>query len=288
MLGGYVEYVRRMHPGAPIPAVHRTDALLDQSRHLREQIGDEKFIAGLPGGGEDDEWGEDRFWTGDLLDAAFAATYDDELRRRLVSDLLGSWQRGFFSNALEDAEGFVSLDRGLTEISRHARELRYDGLILFLDELILWLANSIGDQQFRHGRRPPATLPPRGQRESPGRAEVQRGAAEATRRGDARCAIGGPAARSLGAGRASTLRVRLTACRARRSTLKPPPQRRPLGQPRRYSNVSCSPSVGAARAAGGPPMGGWRASLDLLPRSPYRSAAARTRAASSRWWSGPR
>jgi hypothetical protein len=148
VLGGYVEYVRRLHPEAQIPAVHRTDALLDQSRHLRDQIGDERFIAGLPGGEADDEWGEDRFWTTERLDVAFTAGYEDELRRRLVSDLLSTWQRGFFSNALEDAEGFVSLDRGLTEISRHAKELRYDGLILFLDELILWLANSIGDQQF--------------------------------------------------------------------------------------------------------------------------------------------
>lgn len=148
VLGGYVEHVRKLHPEAPIPAVHRTDALLEQSAHLRGQIGDAQFLAGLPGGGEDDEWGDEPFWTSEQLDAAFAAGHDDPLRRRLVSDLLSSWQRGFFRNALEDAEGFVSLDRGLTEISRHAKELRYDGLVLFLDELILWLANSIGDQQF--------------------------------------------------------------------------------------------------------------------------------------------
>ncbi len=30
----------------------------------------------------------------------------------------------------------------------HAKQLGYDALILFLDELILWLANSIGDQRF--------------------------------------------------------------------------------------------------------------------------------------------
>src|SRR5690606_2598271 len=57
VLGGYVEHIRRLHPEAPIPAVHRTDALLAQARHLREQIGDEQFIRGLPGGGPDDEWG---------------------------------------------------------------------------------------------------------------------------------------------------------------------------------------------------------------------------------------
>jgi hypothetical protein len=147
VLGGYVEYVRARHPQAPIPAVHRTDALLEQSRHLRERIGDDQFISGLPGGDED-EWGDQHSWTSALLDAAFAGSHTDELRRKLVSDLLSSWQRGFFRDALEDAEGFISLDRGLTEISGHAKDLGYDGLVLFLDELILWLANSIGDQQF--------------------------------------------------------------------------------------------------------------------------------------------
>ena len=146
VLGGYVDRVRTLHPDAPIPAVHRTDSLLEQAASLRGKIGDEQFIAGLPGG--EDEWGEIEAWTSERLDAAFAGAYSDELRRKLVNDLLTSWNKGFFSNAREDAEAFVSLDRGLTEISRHAKELGYHGLILFLDELILWLANSIGDQQF--------------------------------------------------------------------------------------------------------------------------------------------
>ncbi len=148
VLGGYVEHLRALHPEAEIPAVHRTDALLDQSRHLRAQIGDEAFIAGLPG--EEDEWGDDAVssWSPAALDAAFAAAPDDDARRKLVSDLLSTWQKGFFRNALEDAEGFVALDRGLTEIARHAQSLGYDALVLFLDELILWLANSIGDQRF--------------------------------------------------------------------------------------------------------------------------------------------
>ncbi|MEV4490691.1 hypothetical protein AB0K04_11315 [Micromonospora coxensis] len=149
VLGGYVDRVRRLHPEAPIPAVHRTDALLTQAASLREKIGDEQFIAGLPGGDVEDEWGDtEAFWTPERLDQAFGEGYGDQLRRKLVNDLLTSWNVGFFSNAREDAEAFVSLDRGLTEISRHAKELGYDGLILFLDELILWLANSIGDQQF--------------------------------------------------------------------------------------------------------------------------------------------
>ncbi|MGB2567135.1 BREX-2 system ATPase PglY [Micromonospora citrea] len=149
VLGGYVDRVRQLHPEAPIPAVHRTDALLTQAASLREKIGDEQFIAGLPGGDVEDEWGDtEAFWTPERLDQAFGEGYGDQLRRKLVNDLLTSWNVGFFSNAREDAEAFISLDPGLTEISRHAKELGYDGLILFLDELILWLANSIGDQQF--------------------------------------------------------------------------------------------------------------------------------------------
>ncbi|GHJ17063.1 BREX-2 system ATPase PglY [Micromonospora sp. AKA38] len=149
VLGGYVDRVRALHPEAPIPAVHRTDALLGQAASLREKIGDAQFVAGLPGGDVEDEWGDtEAFWTPERLDQAFSGTYSDDLRRKLVNDLLTSWNVGFFSNAREDAEAFISLDPGLTEISRHAKELGYHGLILFLDELILWLANSIGDQQF--------------------------------------------------------------------------------------------------------------------------------------------
>ncbi|MFI7609388.1 hypothetical protein ACIBTV_30345 [Micromonospora sp. NPDC049366] len=149
VLGGYVDRMRALHPEASIPAVHRTDALLEQAASLREKIGDKQFIDGLPGGDVEDEWGEtEAFWTPERLNQAFAGAYSDELRRKLVNDLLTSWNRGFFTNAREDAEAFISLDRGLSEISRHAKELGYHGLILFLDELILWLANSIGDQQF--------------------------------------------------------------------------------------------------------------------------------------------
>jgi hypothetical protein len=148
VLGGYVEHIRKLYPETDIPAVHRTDALLDQSKHLRERIGDDSFIAGLPGA--EDDWADDAVtaWSPAALDAAFAAAPDDRARRKLVSDLLSTWQQGFFRNALEDAEGFVALDRGLTEIARHAQSLGYDALVLFLDELILWLANSIGDQRF--------------------------------------------------------------------------------------------------------------------------------------------
>ena len=47
-------------------------------------------------------------------------------------------------------ESFLSLDKGLSVISRHARDLGYDALILFLDELILWLASHAANPGFVH------------------------------------------------------------------------------------------------------------------------------------------
>ena len=45
-------------------------------------------------------------------------------------------------------EAYVDLDVGLSVISAHAKSLGYDGLILFLDELILWLATHSADLGF--------------------------------------------------------------------------------------------------------------------------------------------
>lgn len=179
VLGGYVAHVKKLHPEAPTPQVYRTDALFQDIRNLRANIGDDQFIAGLPGGDatvtadadEVDEWG-DRVagnggfvWTPAALDTALAAeelddsdgshtpnlinpTKPAELRARLVNDAITGWFPGFSAHSAEDEHGFVSLDAGLAVIAAHAKELGYHGLILFMDELILWLANRIHDQRF--------------------------------------------------------------------------------------------------------------------------------------------
>ncbi|MCZ7434166.1 BREX-2 system ATPase PglY [Streptomyces sp. WMMC1477] len=168
VLGGYVSHVKKLHPDAPTPQVYRTDALFQDIRGLRARMGDEAVIAGLAsadgsGGDEDDEWGESFAWTPELLDTALAAeeVHDSgqalnlvspatpaELRARLVQDAGANLLTGFARGAAEDEHGFVSLDAGLSVIAEHAESLGYDGLILFLDELILWLATLIHDQKF--------------------------------------------------------------------------------------------------------------------------------------------
>ncbi|AVH55970.1 MULTISPECIES: BREX-2 system ATPase PglY [Streptomyces] len=169
VLGGYVSHVKKLHPDAPTPQVYRTDALFEDIRALRARHGDEFIVNGLasPDGAdadaEDDEWGESFAWAPALLDTALAAeeihesgqalnlvspSTPAELRARLVQDASTNLLPGFAKNAAENEHGFISLDAGLSVIAAHAKELGYDGLILFLDELILWLATLIHDQKF--------------------------------------------------------------------------------------------------------------------------------------------
>ncbi|GBQ03393.1 phage resistance protein [Streptomyces spongiicola] len=168
VLGGYVTHVRKLHPDAPTPQVYRTDGLFDDIRANRATYGDEAVIRGLGGGsdaddGEEDEWGEGFAWTPKLLDTALAAEENHEagtpldlrnpstpaeLRAKLVNDAGTNLFPGFARSAAEDEHGFVSLDAGLSVIAEHAESLGYDGLILFMDELILWLATLIHDQKF--------------------------------------------------------------------------------------------------------------------------------------------
>ncbi|MEW1721850.1 phage resistance protein [Streptomyces sp. NPDC093109] len=187
VLGGYVSHVKALHENATTPQVYRTDALFEDIRSHRQRMGDEAFIAGLaeaapavvsgagddgtdtadtvdaPDAEDDLDWGEPFAWTSELLATALAAEELDggevrlntvdpstpaELRARLVHDASVTWFPGFAKNAAEDEHGFISLDAGLRVIAEHAKSLGYDGLILFMDELILWLANRVHDQKF--------------------------------------------------------------------------------------------------------------------------------------------
>ncbi|MFI1333505.1 phage resistance protein [Streptomyces sp. NPDC020845] len=167
ILGGYASHVKKLHPEAPTPRVYRTDSLFEDLQTMRARMGDPAVIAGLASvdgdDGEDDEWGESFAWTPELLDTALTAeevhesgqalnlvspSTPAELRARLVRDASTNLLPGFLKNAAESEHGFISLDAGLSVIAEHAKSLGYDGLILFLDELILWLATLIHEEKF--------------------------------------------------------------------------------------------------------------------------------------------
>ncbi|GAA2411301.1 hypothetical protein GCM10010433_07970 [Streptomyces pulveraceus] len=65
-----------------------------------------------------------------------------------MHDACATWFPGFARNATENEHGFSSLDAGLAVIAEHAKSLGCHGLILFMDQVILRLANHVHDQKF--------------------------------------------------------------------------------------------------------------------------------------------
>ncbi|MBK1646222.1 phage resistance protein, partial [Thiocapsa imhoffii] len=99
--------------------------------------------------GGDDGWGEVASgWDAMTFDAVCAGEASEEDRDRLVSDLVGTLFRSFADLANAQAGGYLEFDEGLRVMTRHAKALGYDAVILFLDELILWLASRLSDRNF--------------------------------------------------------------------------------------------------------------------------------------------
>ncbi|MFM9960790.1 MAG: phage resistance protein [Planctomycetaceae bacterium] len=152
ILGGYVEFIRRTQPQAPIPGVYLAEGLFRDAQALCETLGDEKFFAKLNEGADSDGgWGDlNSSWDASRFETAIIAPPGSEDRSQLISSLIRQFFGSYDTQAGGRGEAFVSLDKGLSVISRHTAQLGYDGLILFLDELILWLASHAADMKFLH------------------------------------------------------------------------------------------------------------------------------------------
>jgi len=156
ILGGYVDYVRRTHPDAPIPGVYLAEGLFHDAEALRGRMKDDDFFAALNegaggGGGGGGGWGElEAGWDATRFENAVEADPGSEERSQLISALVDKFFGSYDTQAGGHGEAFLSLDKGLSVISKHAQDLGYDGLVLFLDELILWLASHAADLRFVH------------------------------------------------------------------------------------------------------------------------------------------
>ncbi|MCR9292939.1 MAG: hypothetical protein NXI32_09495 [bacterium] len=151
ILGGYVDYIQEHHPDAPLPGVYLADEIFENAKQLRERLGDEKFFEDLnkgSGGGGGGGWGKLEGWNADRFDAAIEAPPKSKERSQLVGKLVENIFPAFRGIAQGKDEAYVDLDEGLAIISEHSKDLGYDGLILFLDELILWLATHSADLNF--------------------------------------------------------------------------------------------------------------------------------------------
>lgn len=149
ILGGYAEYIHRHFPNVPTPAVYKSEGLLANAEQLRETMGDEKFFAKLNEAakgstGNAGDWGNiSSTWTSTSYQDALKSDPSSEKCRSLVRDLVET-----HFPAMRNTDEFVDLDDGLSIMSAHAKEIGFDAVILFLDELILWLASYAADPVF--------------------------------------------------------------------------------------------------------------------------------------------
>jgi hypothetical protein len=153
ILGQYAEFVRKKHPDAPVPGFYLAEGLFKDASELRERMGDDAFFSQLNEGaqeatGEGSGWGElESGWDAQSFEAAMLEAPNGEERSRLVGDLITRFFSAYRTLA-GTGESYVSLDDGLSIMSRHAQALGYDAVILFLDELVLWLASHAADVNF--------------------------------------------------------------------------------------------------------------------------------------------
>jgi hypothetical protein len=152
ILGQYAEFVRKKHPDAPVPGFYLAEGMFKDARDLRARMGDDAFFGKLNEGahaaGGEGGWGAfESGWDAVAFEAAMLEAPNGEERSRLVGDLITQFFSAYRTLA-GSGESFVSLDDGLSIMSRHAKALGYDAVILFLDELVLWLASHAADVNF--------------------------------------------------------------------------------------------------------------------------------------------
>ncbi len=141
---GYLEVLSRDHADCDPPDLFDTDAIYAAAEETVTRFGMDKVLELLNDSGTDG-WG-DFSGEGSWSEAAYretAAGARGREERAVLADLLLERVIPGAEDTLENRR--VPFDEGLERITAHAKGLGYDGVILFLDELILWLASRSGD-----------------------------------------------------------------------------------------------------------------------------------------------
>ncbi len=145
----FLDQIRELHPDTLPPVLHSAQGLFEDAGKLRRTMGDEDFFRGLNSiaPGADSPWGRlgvtsaATTWTAERYDRATWPTADLADRRQVQQALVNSHFTSFTRNT-----DWLSLDEGLEVIAEHARSLGYDGVVLLLDELMLWLTFIISER----------------------------------------------------------------------------------------------------------------------------------------------
>jgi len=154
IFGGYLAHVQNTLPDAPVPALLRAGFLLADLARIRDRVGREPFAASLRPVAVDSRWGARAgsgaaAMTADDVDAALTAPVESAAARALLAVALPVYLPNYAQTVAGAATAYVPIDTGLSEIARHARSLGYDGVVLFLDELVLWLAGLVTNPELQ-------------------------------------------------------------------------------------------------------------------------------------------
>ena len=156
IFGGYLDAVTERHPDQPPPVLHQSDALLTNATSMRAEIGDDAFFAALNRGAATSApdlsgignlgtltTGAGAAWTAERFERALAEGVAGVERTRLVQALTSTLFTGYVRTG-----AWLDMEAGLRAMTTHAQQLGYDGVVLFLDELVLWLAQHLSDASF--------------------------------------------------------------------------------------------------------------------------------------------
>ncbi|MFZ6186089.1 phage resistance protein, partial [Nannocystis pusilla] len=150
IFGAYLAHLRAHHPDAPLPLLFADVGLFDDADAVREQLGDAAFFAALEPPQQAGRWGKlaGTTWDRARFDAARKSTSPQERADLLTALARTPFFRSFREFTGEQRRSYVDFDAGLQELTRHAQSLGYAAVVLFLDELILWLSMNAGRPDF--------------------------------------------------------------------------------------------------------------------------------------------
>ena len=144
MFSGFARRIAQVDPDATPPMLHKSDRLFEDAAAMR-QGNEADFFSRLNAGRNSGAgWGAYADgWTPETYDRAAAAAPNDPERTRLATDLVATIFKGY-----AQAGEWLDIADGLVVMTQTAKNLGYDGLVLFLDELVLWLASHAADAAF--------------------------------------------------------------------------------------------------------------------------------------------
>ncbi len=146
---GYLNHLRVAHPAAALPGLFADEMLFDNAESMLGKLGEQAFFApmnqGASGRRRLGRRSRPELGRRTLRRAAAARTptcAQRAVHRPGARRHFQGWERGQQRSSTSTA--------GLATMARHAAGLGYGGVVLFLDELILWLAGRASDAAWLH------------------------------------------------------------------------------------------------------------------------------------------